>query len=89
MKNKPYVKHFGDYHDIEAYPKPRGWMCKEIAFGPVTDGLYCLYWGLFWKRGEKPTKSQILTMLKKAGLDFHPTQCHYHTGEPLWTEVRL
>lgn len=60
----PFVKDFGDYHDIYAECDLLNELfeerikCKEVAF----DGRY---WGLFYV-GVMPTKSEIRKMLKDA-----------------------
>lgn len=63
----PFVESFGDYHDIEyqhsLFKKHFGNVCaREIAF----DGNY---WGVFWIRGERPTRKNVIKMLINAGLD--------------------
>lgn len=66
----PHVECFDDYHEIDNKVDE----LKDL-YGRKIDGqeLCCdgMYWGVFWIKGHKPKRSDVLMMLKKAnvGLD--------------------
>lgn len=77
MKNRFYIKHYRDYHEIEA---PEGYQAIELGCFPNDDAGCCRYFGLYYK-GRKPSLARVLnSLLKKVDLgEFF----HYRTDNDI------
>ena len=80
-KNKFYIRHFDDYHDITS----KTYKYMELGCFPTKEDYgYNRYFGLFYN-GRKPSLSKVLKSLKrKVELDTcNHKEIHYRTGEEI------
>lgn len=59
------IKTFDDYHEITDWKRP-GTVVRELGcfMRRNTTCGYCEYFAVRWKRGEKPTRAQVLKRLE-------------------------
>ena len=76
--SKWYIRHFGDYHEIES---PTMKTLELGCFVPKGDPHGCCrYFGLFYK-GKRPPRREVIARLLTR-VEHGPT-FHYYTGDEI------